>query len=251
MAPILFSIGGFQVYSAVVFLVLAILAGLIVGRIESRRLGVSARDFYLYGITVVPIGLLLAGLNGFVFEILLWNLVENYAFTGASGLVSYGAVVGALVWGYVFTRMAKGPIPERLDLIAVTIPLILGIYRIGCFLNGCCHGREIGEILALDFLLSHGDSVVRYPTQVMLMLMNFGLFGWLWWRRKRKLFDGEQALLFLILYSLGRLIIDGFRELPAVLGPMSLHQVSELLILLIASAVFVYVRRRGLIEKGL
>jgi phosphatidylglycerol:prolipoprotein diacylglycerol transferase len=250
MAPILFSIGGFQVYSSVVFLVLAILAGLIVGRIESRRLGISARDFYLYSITVVPIGLLLAALNGLVFEIVLWNLVENYAFTGSSGLVSYGAVVGALAWGHIFTRAVKGPVPERLDLIAVTIPLILGIYRIGCLLNGCCHGREIGETLAFDFLSNHGDSVARYPTQVMLMLMNFGLFAWLWWRRKRKSFDGELALLFLILYSLGRLIIDGLRELPAVLGPLSLHQLSELLILLIAIGAFVYVRKRDVIEKG-
>ncbi len=249
MAPVLFSIGGFQVYSSVVFLVLAILAGLIVGRVESRRLGVSTRDFYLYGITVVPVGLLLAALNGLVFEIVLWNLVENYAYTGSSGLVSYGAVLGVLAWGYFITRAVKGPVPERLDLIAVTLPLILGIYRIGCLLNGCCYGREIGEVLALGFILNQGDSVVRYPTQVMLMLMNFGLFTWIWWRRKRKSFDGELALLFLILYSLGRLIIDGFRELPAVLGPLSLHQLSELVILLITVTMFVYVRRRGLIEK--
>jgi phosphatidylglycerol:prolipoprotein diacylglycerol transferase len=250
MAPILFTIGNLQIYSSVVFLILAVLSGLIVGRIESRRLGVSARGFHLYGITVVPIGLLLAALNGLVFEIVLWNFVENYAFTGSSGLVSYGAVVGALAWGYVFTRAVKGPVPERLDLIAVTIPLILGIYRIGCLLNGCCHGREIGEILALDFISHQGDATLRYPTQVMLMLMNFGLFAWLWWRRKRKSFEGEQALLFLILYSLGRLIIDGFRELPAVLGPLSLHQLSEFAILLIASGVFLYVRRNEKLQRN-
>jgi phosphatidylglycerol:prolipoprotein diacylglycerol transferase len=198
----------------------------------------------------VPIVLLLAGLNGLIFEIVLWNVVENYAFTGSSGLVSYGAVVGALAWGYVITRAVKQPAPERLDLIAVIFPLILGIYRIGCLLNGCCHGMEIEGFLARFLYGDTSGGIHRYPTQIMLMLMNFGLFTWLWLRRKRKSFDGEQALLFLMLYSLGRLIIDAFRELPRVLGLLSLHQLSEIVILLIATGVFFYVRRRAMTQKG-
>lgn len=249
MAPILFSVGGYDVSSSVVFLILAILAGLIVGRIESRRVGVAARGFYLYGITVVPIVLLLAGLNGLIFEILLWNILPNYAYTGSSGLVSYGAVLGALAWGYIVTRAIKQPVAERLDLISVILPLILAIYRIGCLLNGCCHGREIGGLLANLLLGVSGDGVSRYPTQIMLMLMNFGIFAWLWRRRKRKSFDGEQTLFFLLIYSLGRLIIDAFRELPRVLGPLSLHQLSELTILLITIGVFIFVRRKAKLHK--
>ena len=54
-------------------------------------------------------------------------------------------------------------------------------------------------------------------------------------RRKRATFAGQQVLLFLIAYSLGRLAIDALRDLPRILGPFSLHQITALAILLITS----------------
>jgi phosphatidylglycerol:prolipoprotein diacylglycerol transferase len=249
MAPVLFTIGDLKIYSSVFFLVLAILVGLIVGRIESRRLGLSGRRFFLYGITVIPVVLGMGALNGWIFEILLWNILQNYEIAGSVGLVSYGAVLGALGWGYVLTKARKQSVPERLDLISEILPLILGIYRIGCFFNGCCHGREIGEFFAGGLLGGSENAMPRYPTQIMLMLMNFGIFAWLWHRRKRKSFEGELALSFLLLYSMGRFIIDAFRDLPQVLGPLSLHQLSEVAILLITIGIFIHVRRRALPSK--
>jgi phosphatidylglycerol:prolipoprotein diacylglycerol transferase len=249
MFPILFTIGGFKVYASVFFLVLAILVGLVVGRVESRRLEVSGREFFLFGITVVPIVLILGWLNGLIFEIVLWNFLPNYAYSGPSGLVSFGPVLGALAWGYILTKVMKQPIAERLDLIAVILPLILGIYRIGCFLNGCCYGKEIEEFLAVHLFGGNGDEVLRYPTQIMLMLMNFAIFVWLWQRRTKKSFQGELTLSFLALYALGRLIIDAFRALPSVLGPLSLHQLSAIAILLITIGIYLYLRKANLLRN--
>jgi phosphatidylglycerol:prolipoprotein diacylglycerol transferase len=242
MYPILFTIGGFKVYASVFFLVLALLVGLVVGRREARRLEVPARHFLLFAASVVPIVLGLAVLNGLIFEIVLWNILPDYEYTGPGGLVSFGAVLGALAWGAILTRAFKQPIAERLDLIAVILPLILGIYRIGCFLNGCCYGKEIDGFLATILIGGNGDGVHRYPTQIMLMLMNFAIFAWLWLRRKKKSFQGELTISFVTLYALGRLFVDSFRELPRVLGPLSLHQLSSLAILLVAIGAYLVLR---------
>ncbi|HEY71265.1 MAG TPA: prolipoprotein diacylglyceryl transferase [Anaerolineae bacterium] len=250
MFPILFTIGGFKVYASVFFLVLALLVGLVVGGRESRRLGVPNREFLLFAVSVVPIVLGLAVLNGLVFEITLWNILPDYEYSGSGGLVSFGAVLGALAWGAVLTRVFKQPITERLDLIAVILPLILGIYRIGCFLNGCCFGKEIQGLLAVYLFGQNGDGVHRYPTQIMLMLMNLAVFAWLWQRRMKKSFHGELTLSFLVLYSLGRLIIDAFRALPNMLGPLSLHQLSALAIFMITIGFFIHLRRTELLQEN-
>ncbi len=250
MYPILFTIGGFKVYASVFFLVLALLVGLVAGAGESRRLGVPNREFLLFAFSVVPIVLALAVLNGWIFEIALWNILPDYEYSGPGGLVSFGAVLGALAWGAILTRVFKKSIAERLDMIAVVLPLILGIYRIGCFLNGCCFGKEIEGALAVFLFGENGDGLHRYPTQIMLMLMNFAIFAWLWRRRKKKSFQGELTLSFIVLYALGRLFVDAFRELPRVLGPMSLHQLSALAILLITIGIFLYMRKADLLWES-
>lgn len=64
------------------------------------------------------------------------------------------------------------------------------------------------------------------------MLFNLGLFAWLWSARKKKSFDGIITIYYLVAYSLGRLIIDAFRDLPSALGPLSMHQLMALIMLL-------------------
>lgn len=237
MFPVLLTIGDFKVYSSIVFLVLAILVGLIVGRIEARRVGIAGPGFYVYSVSVIPVALALAALNGWGFEIALWNILQNYEFEGSGGLVSFGAVLGALGWGFALAKLARQAPGKVLDVISVALPLILGIYRIGCLLNGCCHGMETDGFLAMQLPGGNGVWAPRYPTQIMLMLLDFGIFGWLWLRRKKKSFQGELTLSFLWLCSLGRLVIDAFRDLPRVLGPLSLHQLSSLAIMLITIGI--------------
>jgi phosphatidylglycerol:prolipoprotein diacylglycerol transferase len=234
-----------EVYSSVFFLVLAILVGLIVGRMESRSLGVTGRSFWIFAISVVPIVLLAASLNGLLFEILLWNILGNYEFPDSTGLVSFGVIPAVMAWGCILAKATKRPAAADLDTIALILPLILAIYRIGCLLNGCCHGMEIGGALAELLLQLKEGWVARYPTQVLLMLMNFGIFSYLWLKRKRKKFQGELVISYLLLYSSGRLIVDALRDLPRVLGPLSLHQLSSLVILLITIGITLHLRNAG------
>jgi phosphatidylglycerol:prolipoprotein diacylglycerol transferase len=243
MYPILFRIGNFKVYSSVVFFVLGLLAGLVAGWVEARRRGIPARSFYLYWGSAIPISLILAVLNGLFFEVVLWNLLQNFEFELFGGLVSFGAVLGALGWGYVLAKITRQPAGPGLDAISVVFPLILGVYRIGCLLNGCCYGRETDGILGMVLPGGGGVWAPRYPTQIMLMLFNFALFAWLWLRRKRTAFQGELTLGFLLLYSGGRFFIDAFRDLPGVLGPLSLHQLEALAIFLVTSVFGLKMRK--------
>ena len=250
MFPIFFTIANFELRASYVFLALGILAGVLVGAKESRRLGFEAKQFRLYLLSAIPFALFIGALNGFLFRFPFAVALERLESALSYGLVSFGAIIGMFVLGYVIAKIQKLNVGLVLDTIAVILPLVIGIYRIGCLLNGCCYGVETDSFPGIVLPNDYGVWARRYPTQIWLMVFNLGLFAWLWSIRKKKSFNGIIAIYYLIAYSLGRLIIDSFRELPLALGPLSLHQVMALTMLLATSYAYLEIRlaRRSMTE---
>ncbi len=59
---------------------------------------------------------------------------------GGAGLAIWGAVLGAALGIWVYSKMQKIPFGYLADLIAPGIILAQAIGRVGCTLNGCCYG---------------------------------------------------------------------------------------------------------------
>ena len=103
------------------------------------------------------------------------------------------------------------------DLWAPGIALGQAIGRIGCFLNTCCHGLPTDSFLAM-YLPDHvGEWEWRYPTQPMHSAADLGIMAVLLVVERRKPFAGFTFLLYLILYSGQRAVIDFVREDTAYL----------------------------------
>ena len=232
MFPVFFTVASFEFRASYLFLALGILAGIFVGLKESRRIGLSDQNFRLYAISVIPFALLLGAINAFLFRYPLADALERLEHSLTNGLISFGAIFGTLLLGYLLSKARKENTGLTLDTISLMLPLVLGIYRIGCMLNGCCHGLETDSFLGVVLPDDFGIWARRYPTQIWMMLFNLGLFAWLWSVRKKKSFDGIITIYYLVAYSLGRLIIDAFRDLPSALGPLSMHQLMALIMLL-------------------
>ena len=232
--PILFSISDIPIHASVVFLIAGLLVGMLVGAKEGLRVGFTKKEIVLFFISGVPLTLAFGALNALAFGVGILEIFENLEYALSSGLISFGAILGAFLWGFLFSKIIRSeqPIGLMLDTIAVIAPLILGIYRIGCILNGCCYGLETDTFLGIYLPGYAGQWADRFPTQIMLLLFNFGLFAWLWPQRKRKPFHGSLTLSYLFVYALGRLVIDSLRDLPHALGPFSLHQLTAATILL-------------------
>ena len=231
MYPVLFSIGAFEIRASYVFLAFGLLAGGLFGRREARRMGYDGKKVRLFLLSVIPFALLLAAANGVLFWLGWDSLLENLLHGSTGGVVAFGAVLGALFLGWVFARHDGVPVGPVLDLVSLTLPLILAIYRVGCLLNGCCYGLETDGPLGMYLPGAAGMWATRYPTQIMLAVFDLGLFAWLWVRRERRPLDGSLTLSFLILFCLGRLAIDALRDLPRAWGPFSLHQLASIVIL--------------------
>ena len=115
--------------------------------------------------------------------------------------------------GWLYCRIKKLQFLEYFDLMMPSIALAQGFGRIGCFLAGCCYGKETSGPLAVTFTNSDfaPNNVALIPTQIYSGFLDFAHFLLLLYVAKHKKADGQVAACYLIFYSIGRFVIEFFR----------------------------------------
>jgi len=134
------------------------------------------------------------------------------------GMVWYGGLLAGILAVAVFAWRRRLPHLDLADAVAAPIALGLGLGRIGCFLNGCCHGKVCDLPWAVHFPRHPLDG--RHPAQLYEALAMLGLGGLLWWLRRRQLAAGEPRRpaagtlggLFLIAYGAWRCFNETLRD---------------------------------------
>lgn len=165
------------------------------------------------------IGLILMSVIGgkffMIFEDPTYYLSNPSVLLSNSGFVFYGSLIFSFGFLYWFIKKHKLSAWKFVDMIAFVTLIVHAFGRIGCFFAGCCHGTESHGFLAVTFTdpLSQAEplNTPLYPTQLFSAFMLISIFGILWFVKKKQSFDGQLFLLYLILYSTGRSIIEEFR----------------------------------------
>ncbi len=154
------------------------------------------------------------------------------------GLTLYGGIAAGILSSLIYLRRKRHPVLKVLDLVSPYVALGQVWGRIGCFLNGCCYGRE-----SLRFgLYFPVHSRTLLPTQIYSSLGNLLIFLILKSIYRRKRFDGQVALSYFVLYSLKRFLIEFLRaDTQALIFRLSLSQLLSFVILIIS--VIIYFRR--------
>ena len=90
------------------------------------------------------------------------------------GIIFYGGLVGGVL-GFVVqvTRMKKSLL-RSLDLFTPATALAQGFGRIGCFMNGCCYGKETSLPIGIRFPFHNAP---LHPTQLYDAAFCFLLFA--------------------------------------------------------------------------
>ena len=91
--------------------------------------------------------------------------------------------------------------------------LAQGFGRIGCFLAGCCYGKETERVFSVIFQNSEyaPNHVALIPTQLYSSGLDFLHFLLLLLIARNKKADGQVTACYLIFYSIGRFVIEFFR----------------------------------------
>ncbi|MEM6523996.1 MAG: prolipoprotein diacylglyceryl transferase [Bacteroidota bacterium] len=205
----------FTVYSYGFFIVLGAIAGLLYVTRESKK----HFDLPFDKVNNLFLLLLLAAIiGGKVF--LYFENPGRYdgnlkALISGRGFVFYGSLLFCIPTMLWFFKKNKLPTLPMLDIMAVTTCLVHMFGRIGCFMAGCCHGIEWHGRLSVVFsdpaCLAQPLNTPLHPTQLYSASLIFCIAIVLLIIKKRKVFHGQLFLLYLILYAIGRSVIEIFR----------------------------------------
>ena len=127
------------------------------------------------------------------------------------GLVFYGGLIGATLGAILFALVKKIPMWKMGDVVAPSIPLGYAFGRIGCLMNGCCYGKESHLPWAIQLPQSAVYPQGIHPTQVYDALWGLLLFWVLARLYRRKSFDGQIFVTFLLGYSVLRFLSEFLR----------------------------------------
>ncbi len=221
MHPILFSAGWFRLPTYGVLLATALLAALLVVTRLGRREGLDQGrllDFSTWLILVALVGAkVLMVLTDWNFyrenprELFSWATLE-------AGGVFYGGFVAAALFALWYMRVYRLPFAKTFDVYAPAIALGQSIGRLGCFAAGCDYGRPTSSFLGVVFTNRFSHDLVGvplgiplHPTQIYESLATLAIFFVLLWRSRRKGFDGEVFLVYMVLYGAARFCIEFLR----------------------------------------
>ena len=145
-------------------------------------------------------------------------------------------------------------------MFAPGIALGHGIGRLGCFAAGCCWGVECHLPWAVTFTNPAANQLVGvplriplHPTQLYESFSEFVIFGILLWWFHRPHPTGSVISLYLVLYSVTRLVVEFFRfheQGNLWSGPLDTSQWISLLVLLAGTSYFVVGRRRAALQTA-
>ncbi|RUR02989.1 prolipoprotein diacylglyceryl transferase [Legionella septentrionalis] len=133
------------------------------------------------------------------------------------GMSFHGGLLGVALALYLFSYKVKKPFLAVTDFIAPLVPLGLAFGRLGNFINGELWGKPTSTSWGMIF--PHVDGQTRHPSQLYeLGLEGIVLFILVWWYAAKPRPAGCVSAIFLIGYSLSRLIVEFFREPDMQLG---------------------------------
>ncbi|MGX1402072.1 phosphatidylglycerol:prolipoprotein diacylglycerol transferase [Bradyrhizobium japonicum] len=251
--PIAFSLGPIEVHWYGIIIGSGLALALFLAIREERRRGLPKDTFADLMLWAIPIAIISARIYYVLFEwgyykdnpgdiVKIWN----------GGIAIHGALIGAVITTYVFSKMRGISFWKLADIAAPSIILGQAIGRWGNFMNQEAHGGEVSraflENLHLpEFIVNqmYIDGVYYHPTFLYESVWDFAGFILLILLRRVNLRRGELFLSYLIWYSIGRFYVEGLRTDSLMLGSLRMAQMISIALIVAAIMIIIYRRVRN------
>jgi len=202
-----------------------------------------------------PVVMVLCHLVYFILAGLSRAEIQEFFFTldgWRDGYASFGLMIGAILTVCVVSVLYRLPVKELLDLYSPGAFVASAIWRIDCFVDGCCYGAPTSMPWGFSFTVVEEMQIVTprcHPTQLyevgvsLLILIILPTI-----LKKLKTRPGEMLIFFgaIFLYSLERFVLEFFRiggSTEALGIGLSLTQVVTLVGGLVSVVAFLIVYR--------
>ena len=249
--PVAFHIGDVAIRWYGIMMALAILVLFLWVAWQVRRGAKITYDtLVMMALVSIPAGIISSRLLHVIDD---WDYYSQYPsqIIGTEGLTIFGAIVGATLAIWVYTRIAHLNFGYITDTIAPGIVLAQAIGRVGCLLNGCCYGGETDIWCGITYTNPESEApvgVTVHPTQVYEIIFLLLAFIPLYLLRNRLKPDGSLFLVYLTLYSAWRVGIGFLRDVEPFLFGLQQAQVLGIAVLAVTIPLLIY--RTRWVKKG-
>ena len=221
-------IGPLTLYIYGLLIGLGLMLAVVYGWRRSRQFGIKADDITDGVLWIVPFAVICARAYYCIFE---WK--EQFASDPISvlyiwngGLAIYGGIIGAVIGVAVFCYFKKIKLPALLDLVLLGFLIGQAIGRWGNFFNREAFGAETEVFIRMGLQNKYtGQVTYHHPTFLYESLWNTAGFVLLHFLSKKRQYDGQIALGYVLWYGLGRTFIEGLRTDSLMWGDFRVSQV--------------------------
>ena len=265
------SIFGFSIAYYGIVIVPGMMIAIWIAQREAKRTGQNPEQYLDLAMIGIAAGILGARIYYVIFA---WDYYKDDLLSifniRQGGLAIYGGIIGACIAVVIYSRKKKQNFSLLMDTASMSIVFGQIMGRWGNFFNREAFGDYTNNLFAMQLPVSAvraneitqkmWDHVVTvngveyiqvHPTFLYESLWNVGVLLFLFWFRKRKKFNGEVFLMYLIGYGLGRIWIEGLRTDQLLLPVVGLP-VSQLLsgCLVVGCTILVVWKRKKLSSGG-
>ena len=265
------SIFGFSIAYYGIVIVTGMMIAIWIAQREAKRTGQNPEQYLDLAMIGIAAGILGARIYYVIFA---WDYYKDDLLSifniRQGGLAIYGGIIGACIAVVIYSRKKKQNFSLLMDTASMSIVFGQIMGRWGNFFNREAFGDYTNNLFAMQLPVSavraneitqkmwdhvgtgNGVEYIQvHPTFLYESLWNVGVLLFLFWFRKRKKFNGEVFLMYLIGYGLGRIWIEGLRTDQLLLPVVGLP-VSQLLsgCLVVGCTILVVWKRKKLSSGG-
>ena len=254
MDRIAYDFGFIQIYWYSIFIILAAFFASCIIIHESKKQGINI-DFVVNLIFYTVIyGILGARLYYVLFNLSYYkdHIIEIFEIWNG-GLAIHGGLLAGFINIYLYSKKYKVSTLKILDICALGLIIAQAIGRWGNFFNSEAYGgittlaklqsMQIPQFV-IDGMYINGE--YRVPTFLYESIWCLtGFIALLMIRKYKYIKSGEISGMYLVWYSLGRLVIEGMRTDSLMLGGIKVAQLVSMVLIIVGIAMIVICRKQG------
>lgn len=246
MHPVFLSIGPIELRYYGLMYAISFILSLVLAKSEIKRLGLGWDfdkffDMMLYCFLLAMLG---ARLYYVIFQwrYYISNPIDIIAIW-KGGLAIHGGIIGGILSILLFSKLNKFNKWIVFDIGALCMIMAQTLGRFGNFMNGDAHGLPTKSILGIIFPANtpagmEFPNIPIHPVMLYEMVINLLIFLTLLRVRRLNVKPGFIAMLYGVLYSVGRFAVSYFRADSLMFGPFrAAHLISVVMIIVCGSII--------------
>ncbi len=210
--PVAFSIFGYDIMWYGIIITLAMVAGFFVAKHNAKFEGIKVDDVLDLAIFLIIFSMVGARLYYVLMKLENFDSFWDVINVRRGGLAIFGGVGAGALTVFVVAKVKKIAVGKMYDMVAPGLILGQVIGRWGNFMNAEAHGTETKLPWRMGIQYA-GSATTRYyhPTFLYESLWNLVGFILMMIFYKKKKFNGQHAIFYMIWYGFGRFFIEGLR----------------------------------------